>query len=130
MDLYHATIGAIGGQWDSEGAWNECKLPGGTSGAMYTFSSDRRDQTLPTNPDTMVGKIRELWRSRGHDVAIVREPSLTPPRLILSDPAWMSGSYPDGRLFQFSVGNAYADFRATSRCIPGDYYYLNTGKHL
>ena len=130
MDLYDATTKLVGGNWSLEGDWSDCTPEGGKAHAYFDLGAQRRAQPLQAEPDVVVKQVQELWASKGHRVKVVSEPTLTPPRLILSDPAWLSGSYPDGRLFQFSVGKDYADFSATGRCVPGDSYYLNTGKHL
>jgi hypothetical protein len=56
----------------------------------------------------------------GHSVEIVYNDVMEPPRFVLSDPAWLTGSAPNGSLYRFTVGMDYASFTATSQCVLGD----------
>ena len=119
--LYEATRDLVPGDWfeDTHG-WMQCFSAGGEEGAYYDFFSQRREQPLPVDPKTIVEQAQTVWGRLDHPVPIDRDETLTPPRYILSEPAWMAGSGPDGLLLQFTVGDNYADFIATSRCVIGD----------
>lgn len=43
-----------------------------------------------------------------------------PPRLILSDPPYLTGTRPDGSYYSLMVGDGLAYFTGTSPCVPGD----------
>jgi hypothetical protein len=68
-----------------------------------------------------VAKVVEaIWADHGHPVKAEYTTAFVQPRYMLSDPAWLAGSGPEGLLVQFTVGDNYADFSATSRCAAGD----------
>jgi hypothetical protein len=126
LNLYTPTSTLIGGTWNKALVeWDECTDSAGKSGVFFNFYAQRRAQPLD-DPDAVAEQARALWAERGHAVKVVADDSLTPPRRILSDPAWMSGSSPDGLLLQLTIGTDYADFTGTSRCVPGDLDDLNT----
>ena len=69
--------------------------------------------------------------AHGYSVHVQHDQNLTPPRAVIGYPGgYLQGAEADGFGFQFTVGKDYADFRMTGHCVPGDSYYLNTGKHL
>lgn len=131
MDLYNAINRTIGGDWEFEGSWNECALPTGEPGAFFNVGSDRIGQPLSQDPDAVAAAVREVMRKRGFDVRVEHDTTLTPPRAVIGYPrGYLRGTEADGFGFQFTVGKDYADFSMSGHCVPGDYYYLNTGKHL
>jgi hypothetical protein len=119
--LYEATRDLMPGEWfeDTHG-WVQCFTAGGDEGAYYDFFSQRHAQPLPADPQTIVERAQAVWVRLGHPVPVDHDETLTPPRYILSEPARMAGSGPDGLLLQFTVGDDYADFIGTSRCVAGD----------
>jgi hypothetical protein len=127
--LYEATRDLMPGDWfeDTHG-WVQCFTPRGEEGAYYDFFSQRRAQPLPADPKTIVERAQTVWARLGHPVQVDRDETLTPPRYVLSEPAWMAGSGPDGLLLQFTVGDDYADFIGTSRCVVGDSLELGLGE--
>lgn len=119
--LYEATRDLMPGDWiEYTREWSPCTTSAGVEGASYDLFSQRRAQVLPADPRTVVEQAQRVWARFGHPVEIDQDKTLVPPRWILSDPARMAGSGPDGLLMQFSVGDDYADFMATSRCAAGD----------
>ena len=119
--LYEATRDLMPGNWfEDTRTWGTCTTANGESGAYYDFLAQRRDQPLPSDPESMAEQAQSVWADHGYPVKIQRDETLVPPRWILSDPGWLAGTGPDGLLLQFTVGNDYADFIATSRCVAGD----------
>ncbi|WP_431279518.1 hypothetical protein [Leifsonia poae] len=118
--LYGATRDSVGGEWNEAGrSWEFCPLPDGSDGNAYRFFAQRREQPL-TDPESVAEAVRLVWAQHGHDVKVEFDGTLTPKRYILSDPAWLAGTGKDGLLFQFTVGENYADFSGDSRCVQGD----------
>ncbi|MFF1634266.1 hypothetical protein [Leifsonia sp. NPDC058248] len=119
--LYEATRDLMPGNWfEDTRTWGTCTTASGESGAYYEFLAQRRDQPLPADPASIAEQAQRVWAAHGHPVRIQRDKTLDPPRWILSDPAWLAGTGPDGLLLQFTVGDDYADFIANSRCVAGD----------
>jgi hypothetical protein len=118
--VYEATRGSIAGDWNEAArTWEYCELPDGRDGNHYRLFSQHREQPLG-DPESVARSVQSVWSDHGHSVKIEQDATLKPPRYILSDPAWLSGSGPEGLLIQFTVGENYADFSATSRCVAGD----------
>jgi uncharacterized protein YceK len=119
--LYEATRDPMPGDWvEYTREWSPCTTSAGDEGASYDLISQLRAQVLPADPRTVAEQTQRVWARFGHPVEVDRDETLTPPRYILSEPAWMAGSGPDGLLLQFTVGDDYADFIGTSRCVAGD----------
>jgi hypothetical protein len=119
MDLYDATATLVPGGWiDGTRTWTSCRTASGATGGHFRLFAQRREQALPTTPQNLMQKAQSAWADLGYRVDIENDDSLRPPRLILSNPPWLTGSGPDGLLLQFTVGRDYADFSGLSRCVP------------
>ncbi|WP_235557014.1 hypothetical protein [Microbacterium sp. Leaf203] len=70
-------------------------------------------------------RLARAWQERGHRVTVERDTNLTPPRWILSDPPYLTGTHPHGSFFTLNVGEGLVYFDATSACVPGDILQLN-----
>ncbi|WP_460532331.1 hypothetical protein [Humibacter ginsengiterrae] len=132
MGLYQSIAKAVGGNWVIGGAdWSDCTPDGGKPHSYFDFGAQRRAQPLQADPDTVADQVKDAMIAKGYSVHIQHDPNLTPPRAVIGYPGgYLQGSEADGFGFQFTVGKDYADFRMTGHCVPGDSYYLNTGKHL
>lgn len=130
MGLYRASAAVVGTDgWQSDGEWTDCTGHGKAPRASWDLFSQRRS-ALAQSPKAVITQVRRVWSDKGHRVKVVSDDNIHPARLVLSDPPYLSGSSPDGSLYQFTVGEDYSDFRATSACVPGDSYKLETGKKL
>jgi hypothetical protein len=126
LSLYQATQDLLGGDWnDDTHNWGPCGTSEGKEGVSYMLFSQRIYQALPADPSKVAAQAQSIWARFGHSVEIEQNDVMTPPRHILSDPPWLAGSEPSGLLVQFTVGEDYADFYATSRCVLGDQEQLN-----
>jgi hypothetical protein len=126
LSLSQAMQGLLGGDWDDDThTWAWCRTSDGTEGVAYKLFSLRADQPLPADPKSVAEQAQAIWARFGHPVEIEYDNAQTRPRHILSDPPWLAGSKPNGQLVQFTVGENYADFSATSRCVLGDEEQLN-----
>jgi hypothetical protein len=126
LSLYHAMQYLLGGEWnDDTHGWGPCDMSDGKEGVSYALFSQRIYQPLPAEPRNIAEQAQAVWARFGHSVEIEHNDVMTPPRHILSDPPWLAGSKPDGLLFQFTVGEDYADFTADGRCVLGDQEQLN-----
>jgi hypothetical protein len=124
--LYHAMQDLLGGEWnDDTHDWGPCDMPDGKEGVSYALFSQRAYQPLPTGSRKLAEQAQEIWARLGHPVEMQHDDVMMPLRHILSDPRWLAGSKPDGSLFQFTIGEDYADFTARSRCVLGDQEQLN-----
>jgi hypothetical protein len=119
--LYELTSDAVSGDWDyAMHTWTYCPTSDGRDGGEFNIFSKRRGQPLPSDPESVAKVVEAIWADHGHPVKAEYSTDFVEPRYILSDPAWLAGSSPDGLLVQFTVGDNYADFGATSRCVAGD----------
>ncbi|MFF1877224.1 hypothetical protein [Leifsonia sp. NPDC058230] len=119
--LYELTRDAVPGDWDyADHTWTYCATSDGRDGAHFNIFSQRREQPLPNSPESVANMVESIWADQGHPVKAEYSADFPQPRWILSDPAWLAGSGPEGLLVQFTVGDDYADFSATSRCVAGD----------
>jgi hypothetical protein len=124
--LYEATRDLIPGDWsEGTGSWGPCRTESVQDGVEYNIFSQRRNRPLPSEAKSIAEEAQDLWARHGHSVEIEHDQTLTPPRYILSDPPYLTGSSPSGLWFRFTVGEDYADFTATSRCVSGDQDALN-----
>jgi hypothetical protein len=120
-ELYELTRDAVSGDWDySMHTWTSCETSEGRDGGEFNIFSKRRGQPLRSDPESVAKMVEAIWADHGHPVKAEYSTDFTEPRFILSDPAWLAGSGPEGLLVQFTVGDDYADFGATSRCVAGD----------
>jgi hypothetical protein len=124
--LYEASTDLVGGSWvEDTRDWGWCRTPGGANGVQYDLYAFSRGVQLAADPKEIAEQVRALWGKFGHDAKIVHE-DIAPHRYILSDPAWLRGSAPNGSLFQFTVGEGYASFSASSACVLGNEAELNS----
>ncbi|MFF1877225.1 hypothetical protein [Leifsonia sp. NPDC058230] len=120
-ELYEATRDAVLGDWDIGGwTWTGCATSAGSEGGAFNIFSQRREQLLPSDPESVAKAVRAILADQGHSVTVEYIADLPKPRWVLSDPPWLAGSGPEGLLVQFTVADGYADFSATSRCVAGD----------
>ncbi|UAJ79724.1 hypothetical protein IT072_01080 [Leifsonia sp. ZF2019] len=116
--LYNEVIEVVGEGWNApEAAWRDCRAVGEEE-AWAQMS--QRFGDLDATPDVLASKVAEAWRGLGYDVAVVSDSTITPPRKVVSYPAYLTGTTDDGFGAVFSVGEGYADFRGYGRCVPID----------
>ena len=84
-----------------------------------------RTAPLSGAPADLIVQAQRAWQERGHDVTVERDTNLTPPRWILSDPPYLTGTHSDGSYYTLNIGDGLAYFDATSGCVPGDILQLN-----
>ncbi|MFF1574748.1 hypothetical protein ACFVWR_18565 [Leifsonia sp. NPDC058292] len=126
-EMYELTKNSVGGTWTTYSRnWWTCSSSEAEPRAAYSMMYRRAGQPLPSDPADVAEQLREIWSAHGHRVEVVFDKSTRRDHYILSDPPWLSGSSPDLPLIQFTVGEDYASFKATSRCVPGDYGELGT----
>jgi hypothetical protein len=116
--LYQESIALVGDEhWTgSEYEWGGC----GRSDKLGTDSWLRVNQwrgPLDRTPTDIANDVAELWNKRGFPVIVETDETLTPPRKIVSYPAWITGSTAEGFLAVFSVAEGFANFRGFSRCV-------------
>src|SRR4051812_29136771 len=118
--LYALTKTLVGAGWTEDTRmWGQCTTANGASGVNYNLFAYRLGASQG-EPAGVAEQARERWADNGHRVEIVVDDRKSSERYILSDPPWLTGSSPAIPLVQFSVGEKYADFSATSRCVIGD----------
>lgn len=127
--LYELTRDAVPGEWELAGyTWTYCGTSDGRDGGHFNIYSKRVGQPLPSDPESVAKVVEAIWADHGHPVKAEYSTAFVEPRYILSDPAWLAGSGPEGLLVQFSVGDNYANFSATSRCVAGDLGEISLNK--
>ncbi|UAJ79725.1 hypothetical protein IT072_01085 [Leifsonia sp. ZF2019] len=120
--LYTQTLAIVGDGWNppSSEEWRGC---GRTSMAGENESWSRFTQRfgqLDETPQRLAEKVAELWTKLGYPVHVVSDDRMSPPREVVSYPAYLTGTTQDGFGAVFTVGDGYADFSAGSRCVPID----------
>ena len=118
-----AAIGRDG--WEAQGSWFSCSQSASDPLVLWKLSASR---AAPMNgePRDLIIQAQEAWQARGHDVTIEQETNLTPHRYVLSDPPYLTGTHPDGSYYSLNIGDGVAYFDATSACVPGDIFELNS----
>jgi len=125
MDLYQASAAAIAPDgWDVHGSWSDCSPSSSDLRVRWSLAASRT-APLPGAPADLIVQAQKAWQERGHDVKIGRDTNLTPPRWILSDPPYLTGTHSDGSYYTLNIGDGLAYFDATSGCVPGDILQLN-----
>lgn len=125
-DLYQASAAAIAPDgWEVVGSWLDCSPSSSDLRVRWTLATSRV-APLPGAPADLIAQVQRAWRERGHDVTIERDTNLTPPRWILSDPPYLTGTHADGSVITLDIGEGLAYFDATSACVPGDILQLNS----
>ncbi len=118
--LYERTLAIVGDGWKVDTReWGACgrrSLPGRDSWARFS----QRFGPLSSSPQQIADRVAEARTELGYDVTVVSDDSLTPPRKVVSYPAYLTGTTSDGFGITFSVGDDYADFDAGGRCVPSD----------
>jgi len=124
MDLYQASAAATAPDgWDVNGSWSAC--PDDASGPRVRWNLlASRTAPLPAAPADLIVQAQKAWQERGHDVTVERDTNLTPPRWILSDPPYLTGTHSDGSYYALDIGDGVAYFEAYSGCVPGDIFQL------
>jgi hypothetical protein len=61
--------------------------------------------------------VARKWGALGYDVDLAEQPGATPPRKVVSYPAYLTGVTKEGFGVVFSVSEDYADFLGYSRCV-------------
>jgi hypothetical protein len=126
VSLSQAMQDLLGGEWSVDtDTWSWCETSEGREGVSYMLFSQRIYQPLPADTKKVAERAKAIWARFGHPTEIVHDDVMTPPRHILSDPPWLAGTKPNGQLFQFTVGDNYADFLGHSQCVLGGEEYLD-----
>lgn len=132
MNLFEAIQKEVGGNWNvGAKTWDECKSSAAAPSAQFTLAAERNSQPLAGTPDEVAARVRSAIERHGYAVKVQHDPTLTPPRAVIGFPrGYLQGNEPDGFGFLFSVGDNFVHFDMTGHCVPGDSYFLETGKHL
>jgi len=124
MDLYQASAAATAPDgWDVDGSWLACSDDSSGGRVKWSMAASR---TAPLSgaPADLIVQAQRAWQERGHDVTVERDTNLTPPRWILSDPPYLTGTHSDGSYYTLDVSESAIYFRAKSGCVPGDIFQL------
>ncbi|MDQ1178126.1 hypothetical protein QE416_002862 [Microbacterium sp. SORGH_AS 421] len=125
-DLYEASAAAIAPDgWKVDASWLSCSDNSTGDGVNLLFAASR-SAPLPGDPAELISQAQIVWQKHGHDVTIERDTNLTPPRWILSDPPYLTGTHPDGSYYLLDVSESAVYFRAYSACVPGDIFELTS----
>ncbi|MDQ1129716.1 hypothetical protein [Microbacterium sp. SORGH_AS_0888] len=124
-DLYEASAAIAPDGWDIQGSWLDCSSSSSDLKVRWKLSASRI-APLPGEPADLITQAQKAWQERGHDVKVERDTNLTPPRWILSDPPYLTGTHSDGSYYTLDIGDGLAYFDATSACVPGDILQLNS----
>ncbi len=125
-DLYQASVAATAADgWEVSDSWTDCS-DGPSRPRVNLLFAASRTAPLPGAPADLITHARTAWKERGHDVTVERDTNLTPPRWILSDPPYLTGSYPDGSYYTLDISESAIYFRAYSACVPGDIFQLTS----
>lgn len=127
VDLYEASAAAIapdGWQVD-DASWLVCSVGSSDSGVKLSFAASRT-APLPGAPADLAARAQKVWQERGHDVTVEQDTNLTPPRWVLSDPPYLTGTHSDGSYYLLDVNDRAVYFQATSACVPGDIFELTS----
>ncbi|MDQ1129714.1 hypothetical protein [Microbacterium sp. SORGH_AS_0888] len=124
-DLYQASTAIAPDGWKVNGSWSDCSPSSSDSKVRWSFTA-WRNAPLPGAPADLIAQAQNAWQERGHDVKVERDTNLTPPRWILSDPPYLTGTHSDGSYYLLDVNESAIYFEATSACVPGDIFQLTT----
>lgn len=127
LDLYEASAAAVAADgWKvDDSSWLACPDDSAEPRVKLSFSASRAEP-LPGTAADLIASAQKVWQERGHDVTIERDMNLTPPRWILSDPPYLTGTEPDGSYYLLDVNDRAVYFQATSACVPGDIFELTS----
>jgi len=127
LDLYEASAAAVAAEgWKVDDAsWLVCADDSAGPRVKLSFAASR-SEPLPSAAADLIANAQKVWRERGHDVTVERDTNLTPPRWILSDPPYLTGTEPDGSYYLLDVSDRAVYFQATSACVPGDIFELTS----
>ncbi|WP_226656826.1 hypothetical protein [Leifsonia sp. LS1] len=120
--LYEQTLAVVGDGWNpaSSAEWRGCTrlslADEQESWARFTQRFGELDQT----PHAIAVQIAQLWNRLGYPADIVSDDRMTPPRKVVSYPAYLTGTTEEGFGVVFTIGDGYADFTGYSRCVPVD----------
>lgn len=115
-DVVKTTVGDEG--WYEEGRWTWCSFANNSDNASYSLLLQRRARPLPADPEEVASDVLEGLKKLGYEVRIQHNSALTPPRVVIGYPrGYLQGSEPDGFGFEFTVGENYASFLGSSRCV-------------
>jgi hypothetical protein len=125
MDLYQASAAALApdGWKVDDVSWLACSDDSSGPRVKLMFAASRT-APLPGAPADLIVQAQKAWQERGHDVTVERDTNLTPPRWILSDPPYLTGTHSDGSYYTLDIGDGVAYFEAKSGCVPGDIFQL------
>lgn len=119
--LYEKALDIVGDGWNaSESEWSGCGRSGIAREADSWARFNQRFGPLDASPQEIAEQVAEGWSRMGYSVTVVSDDSLTPPRKVVSFPAYLTGTTEDGFGAVFTIGESYADFRGRSRCVPSD----------
>ncbi|MDQ1129715.1 hypothetical protein [Microbacterium sp. SORGH_AS_0888] len=125
-DLYEASAAIAPDGWKVDDAsWSACSDDSSGPRVKLMFAASRT-APLPGTPADLIAQAQKAWQERGHDVSIERDTNLTPPRWILSDPPYLTGTHSDGSYYLLDVNESAIYFEAYSACVPGDIFQLTT----
>ncbi len=122
-ELYEETLAVVGPGWgwsDAESSWGGCARSSRSDNTDSWSRVNQRFGDLNAPALTIAERVAEEWNRLGYSVKVETDDTLTPPRKVVSYPAYLTGTTPEGFGAVFTVGEGYADFRGYSRCVPSD----------
>ncbi|WP_285116072.1 hypothetical protein [Leifsonia sp. fls2-241-R2A-40a] len=115
--LSDAARQAMGSTWTvEEREWTLCRGRFGTvERESLSVSTQSRGVTDP--PATVADRVAAAWLALGYATKVVDELGYSRPTKVVSFPAYLTGTDPDGFLVSFTVNDAVATFSGASRCV-------------
>lgn len=122
-ELYEETLAVVGPGWgwsDAESSWGGCARSSRSDNTDSWSRVNQRFGELNAPALTIAERVAKEWNRLGYSVKVETDDTLNPPRKVVSYPAYLTGTTPEGFGAVFTVGEDYADFRGYSRCVPSD----------
>jgi hypothetical protein len=120
-EIYQRTVVIVGDGWNKpESSWGGCARSSRSDNTDSWSRVNQRFGDLNAPALTIAERVAEEWNRLGYSVKVETDDTLTPPRKVVSYPAYLTGTTPEGFGAVFTVGEGYADFRGYSRCVPSD----------
>lgn len=118
-ELYEETLAVVGPGWGSSDAeWRGCGRSSLSHDAESWSRYVQRFGPLDGSPQEIAESVAATWNRLGYSVEVESDDTISPPRKIVSYPAYLKGTTADGFGVVFTVGENYADFSGGSRCVP------------
>lgn len=106
------------GEWAETRSWGPCPLAGREGEVQWTLGA-QLFVSLTGEPRGYAAQVADEWRNLGLSPTVSSDTSPSANTYIVSDPAAMTGTRPDGSFTQISISPNVIFFRGNSVCVRG-----------